>query len=140
MGSVSSTRGLVTATAGDDRLVGARCDVCATHVFPVQANCPRCGASMSATELPAVGTVWSWTVQRIRPKPPYAGPDEFEPFAVGYVDLGPLRVEGRLEGKPVASWHIGDAVHLVAGAPDERGEVWSYRFVADDADPPGDAS
>jgi uncharacterized OB-fold protein len=95
---------------------------------------------MSATELPAAGTVWSWTVQRIRPKPPYDGPDEFEPFAVGYVDLGPLRVEARLEGKPVADWRIGDSVHLVAGAPDEHGDVWSYRFVASDADPAGGSS
>jgi uncharacterized OB-fold protein len=94
---------------------------------------------MSATALPANGEVWSWTVQRTRPKPPYDGPDEFEPFAVGYVDLGPLRVEARLEGKAAASWQIGDAVHLRAGAPDERGDVWSFRFVADDADPPGEA-
>ena len=38
---------------------------------------------------PAKARLWSWTVQRFRPKsPPYAGPVAFEPYAVGYVDLG----------------------------------------------------
>ena len=64
----------------------------------------------------------------------------FEPFAVGYVDLGPVRVESRLEGKPADNWRIGDAVRLVAGAPDANGDVWSYRFVAADAVTPGDAA
>jgi uncharacterized OB-fold protein len=72
--------------------------------------------------------VWSWTVQHSRPKPPYQGADEFEPFAVAYVDVGPLRVEGRLEGRAADAWQIGDQVRLVAGEPDEQGQVWSYRF------------
>ena len=45
------------------------------------------------------GTLWTWTVQRFRPKsPPYAGrPEEFEPYGVGYVELpGEVRVEARL--------------------------------------------
>ena len=58
------------------------------------------------------------------------GPDEFEPFAVGYVDLGPVRVESpaRRATAPTA-WRIGDAVQLVAGQPDDDGDIWSYRFV-----------
>ncbi|HQV57892.1 MAG TPA: OB-fold domain-containing protein [Ilumatobacteraceae bacterium] len=65
--------------------------------------------------LPATGTVWSWTVQRIAVKAPYAGPQPFEPFAVGYVDLGPLKVETPLFGHPVDGWSIGEAVELAAG-------------------------
>jgi uncharacterized OB-fold protein len=48
--------------------------------------------------LPQRGTLWSWTIQSFPPKsPPYAGPADFVPFAVGYVQLGDtLIVEGRL--------------------------------------------
>jgi uncharacterized OB-fold protein len=44
------------------------------------------------------GTLWSFTIQRFRPKsPPYAGPEAFEPYAVGYVELpGEVIVESRL--------------------------------------------
>jgi uncharacterized OB-fold protein len=124
-------RGLVALIEGEEHLVGVRCMACGTHAFPPQPTCPRCGSATEPTALPARGTVWSWTVQRIRPKPPYTGPDEFEPFAVGYVDVGPLRVESRLEGKAAESWQIGDAVRLVPGGADDDGNVWSYRFVPD---------
>jgi uncharacterized OB-fold protein len=130
MTSTITTRGLVTMLDHEDRLVGGRCATCGTHTFPIQLACPRCGDAMGPVPLPATGTIWSWTVQRIRPKPPYQGPAEFEPFAVGYVDLGPVRVEARLTGKPVDAWQIGDAVRLVAGEPDTDGDVWSYRFEA----------
>ena len=48
--------------------------------------------------LPRRGTLWSWTIQSFPPKsPPYSGPAEFVPFAVGYVQLGDvLIVEARL--------------------------------------------
>jgi uncharacterized OB-fold protein len=67
---------------------------------------------MTEVELPSTGTVWTWTVQRMPPKPPYRGPTPFEPFAVGYVDLGPVLVESRLAGRDVDGWSIGDRVEL----------------------------
>ena len=67
--------------------------------FPRQGTCPRC-TSTDVTErrLARRGTLWSWTIQRFRPKsPPYTGPEEFEPYGVGYVELpGEVRVEARL--------------------------------------------
>jgi len=131
MTSTIDRRGLVTFVAREARLVGARCEACDTHTFPAQSACPRCSAGMTVVALPRSGQLWSWTVQRTRPKPPYRGPDEFAPFAVGYVDLGPVRVEARLEQNPVEAWRIGDQVQLVAGEPDDDGNVWSYRFVPD---------
>jgi uncharacterized protein len=128
-------RGVVTDVDGEVRLAGSRCGACDTHAFPIQATCPNCGAAMFETALPATGTIWSCTVQRIRPKPPYEGPDDWEPFAVGYVDLGPVRVESRLEAKPVDEWRIGEPVQLAAGAAGPDGEVWSYRFVPASAVP-----
>ena len=68
--------------------------------------------------LPREGTLWSWTVQRFRPKsPPYAGPEAFEPYAVGYVALGEaLIVEGRLTGAPIDRFAIDMPMTLVAQA------------------------
>ena len=37
-------------------------------------------------------------------------------FALAYVDLGPVKVEGRLRGKPIDGWKIGDAVQVVIDA------------------------
>jgi uncharacterized OB-fold protein len=42
------------------------------------------------------------------------------PFAVGYVDLGVIRVESRLAGKALTDWQIGDPVRLVVGPLDAR--------------------
>ena len=33
------------------------------------------------------GTLWSWTRQEFRPKPPYDGPEEFTPFLLGYIKI-----------------------------------------------------
>ena len=65
--------------------------------------------------LPRTGRLWSWTVQRFRPKsPPYAGPDAFEPYAVGYVELeGALIVEGRLVDVAFDALEIGMAMRVV---------------------------
>jgi uncharacterized OB-fold protein len=126
--------GLTTTVDGTEHLVGSVCTSCATHAFPVQDACPRCGAAMTPSALPTVGTLWTWTVQRIRPKPPYDGPEEFEPYAVGYVDLGPLRVEGRLEGRAPDEWTIGTPMRLAPRTPadpDGHGDIWRYRFVED---------
>ena len=127
-------RGLVASTEGEPHLVGVVCTVCGTHAFPPQLACPRCGAPTEYVTLPDRGELWSWTIQHIQPKPPYRGPEPFEPFAVGYVDLGPVRVETRLGGRAPDAWRIGDAVRLVTGVPDDHGDVWSYEFVPEDDD------
>ena len=122
-------RGLVTFVDGVARLVGVMCTVCTTHAFPPQMACPRCGASTETVTLPADGELWTWTIQHIQPKPPFRGPEPFDPFAVGYVDLGSVRVETRLAGRAPDAWRIGDAVRLLAGPADGDGNVWSYEFV-----------
>ena len=127
-------RGLVAFIDGDARLVAVQCSACGTHAFPPQLACPRCGAPTELAALPDRGALWSWTIQHIQPNPPYRAPEPFEPFAVGYVDLGPIRIETRLGGRPPDAWRIGDAVRLLTGPPDGDGDVWSYEFVPlDDA-------
>jgi len=80
--------------------------------------------------LPERGTVWSWTVQEFAPKPPYRGLGaEFEPFVLGYVDLGDVLVESRLD-VPRDEVRIGLPVRLTtipAYRDDE--DVFTYAFV-----------
>ena len=84
------------------RLAGSRCTDCGTTTFPKQTDCPRCARrTMEYHELPAEGSLWTWTVQAFEPKPPYLAPPEgFQPFPVGYVDLGEVMVEARLDAEP----------------------------------------
>jgi uncharacterized OB-fold protein len=114
----------VVESEGGARLVGSRCDSCGNTTFPSQPNCSRCGGTMSAVELPTHGTVWSWTVQRIAVKPPYTGPQPFEPFVVGYVDLGSLKVESPMFGRDLGAWHIGEPVQLCTGPAHSHLKFW----------------
>ncbi|WP_025291276.1 Zn-ribbon domain-containing OB-fold protein [Sphingomonas sanxanigenens] len=80
--------------------------------FPAR---PESDARYERITLPNHGRLWSWTIQRFRPKtPPYAGLDEFEPYAVGYIELdGVLIVESRLTDVAFETLAIGMAMRLV---------------------------
>ena len=86
------------------RLIGGRNRVTGRIVFP----CPA-GNDFEPYALGREGTLWSFTVQRYRPKsPPYAGPEAFEPWAVAYVELpGETIVEARLANVAFADIRIG---------------------------------
>ena len=96
---VPVAEGLIAGTAAEPRLIGSECNACATVTFPRQDSCPRCTSEdVRERLLSPRGTLWTWTVQCFEPKsPPYAADAEFEPYAVGYVELpGEVRVESRL--------------------------------------------
>ena len=134
----ASLDGLVTVVDGEPHLVGSRCGDCGTDTFPVHASCPRCGGEhVAPVTLPDRGTVWTWTVQRFAPKAPFRVPKAFAPFAVAYVDLGTVRVEGRLAGKAVDAWTIGDAVRLVVGPLDDGDPQWQAYWFEPAAGAPG---
>ena len=83
-------------------------------------------------ELSTTGTVWTWTTQNFRPPPPYAGPEEFAPYHVGYVELpGEVIVETYLTGYGDGRPTIGDAVELTIipfSTNDAGDEVVTYAF------------
>jgi uncharacterized protein len=111
-------------------LRGSACRSCGAHVFPVLGSCPMCsGVEVAEVALPTDGTVWSWTTQRFAPKPPFRT-DEFAPFSIGYVDLGPVIVEGWLVGR--TTWTIGEPVRLVLVKAWTEGDatVFTYGFEA----------
>jgi uncharacterized OB-fold protein len=100
-------------TAGDaPALIGGRDRATGRVVFP----CPADAGRYEAVELPREGTIWSWTVQRFRPKsPPYLGPEAFEPFAIAYVELpGSTIVETRLTGFAFDALKVGLPCRVVA--------------------------
>lgn len=123
--------GLFAKTDDGVALVGSTCHACGTTTFPRQSSCPRCPSEqMDDRVLPRQGTLWSWTVQRFEPKPPYRGPQPFEPYGVGYVDLGGLvLVESRLTESDPARLRIGDEVELVlVPLPTDDSEVTTFAF------------
>lgn len=105
---------LITDMPDAPALLGSRCADCAAYTFPRQAGCPRCtGVSMVDTPLARTGSLWTFTIQSFRPKEPYAGPEEFEPFGLGYVELsGQLLVETRLTESDPEALKIGMPMHL----------------------------
>lgn len=99
--------GLFTEEAAP-RLVGGRDPETGRIVFP----CPAKG--YEAWPLRRDGRLWSYTIQRYRPKsPPYAGPEDFRPWAVAYVELpGETIVEARLANVAFEDIRIGMDLEL----------------------------
>ena len=121
--------------ADPPRLVGARCTGCGTVVFPRQDSCPKCSdGTMAAHPLPLSGRVWSWTRQAFPPKSPYrpqAG--SYEPYHVGYVDLGEVLVEARLDvSRPEVRIGLPVRLTTVPAYRDEDGtDVLTFAFRPD---------
>lgn len=93
-------------------LVGGRERASGRIVFP----CPEDPARFEPVRLPREGRIWSWTVQRFRPKsPPYRGDEEmFQPFAIAYVELPAATiVESRLHGFRFDALKVGLPCRLV---------------------------
>jgi uncharacterized OB-fold protein len=124
---VPVAEGLIAGTAAEPRLIGSECNVCGTVTFPRQGSCPRCTSEdVRERLLSPRGTLWTWTVQCFPPKsPPYAGGEDFEPYAVGYVELpGEVRVETRLTAVDPGELEIGMPMELtLIPAPGDSGTL-----------------
>jgi uncharacterized OB-fold protein len=106
------------------RLIGARRKSDGEIIFPMPSG--DAADDYDAVELSPTGALWSWTIQSFRPKtPPYIGPEEFTPFAIGYVELpDQVIVETRLT--QTHGLKIGMAMELVIQPFD--GSVLTYAF------------
>lgn len=91
------------------RLIGGRHRQSGRIVFP----CPA-GDDYEHHPLKREGTLWSYTIQRYRPKsPPYAGPEAFKPWPIAYVELaGEAIVEARLANVEPEDIRIGMPLEL----------------------------
>lgn len=124
--------GLFEVADGRPRLIGGRRKADGKVVFPLPVG-PE-AANYDRVRLSSEGTLWSFTVQRFRPKsPPYAGADDeksFQPYALGYVELpGEVIVESRLETEDFAALKVGQPMRLTL-VPFRRtdGDVLTYAF------------
>ena len=111
--------GLFTWPSEQPQLIASRCRACAEITFPSQDSCPSCtGREAEEVLLGRRGTLWTWTIQRFPPPPPYAGPgdpESYVPFGVGYVELPEgIRVEGRLTENDPDKLEICMQMELVA--------------------------
>ena len=111
----------------EPRLIGGKHHVSGEIVFPL----PLGDAAALYEPLPLArrGTLWSWTVQSFRPKsPPYDGPEEFTPFALGYVELaGEVIVEARLS--QIEGLTIGMPMELTIAQFDADRSTFAFRPV-----------
>lgn len=109
------------------RLIGGRHRQTGRIVFP----CPP-GEEFEPWPLAREGKLWSFTVQRYRPKsPPYAGPEAFRPWIVGYVELpGEVIVESRVVGIGFDEVRIGMELELtlVPLDPDAADPIMIHAF------------
>lgn len=90
-------------------------------VFPLPEGTER--GKYEPIKLAPEGNLWSFTVQRFRPKsPPYNGDDDersFKPFALGYVELpGQIIVESRIDVNDFSRLKVG--MKMKAGTQELR--------------------
>jgi len=127
---------LFTGRNESTRLLAARSRLDNTYRFPPPAGADA--ALYEAVELGPSGTLWSFTIQRFRPKLPYNGrgtDDNFVPFAVGYVEFPQqLIIEGRIVVQDFRMLKIGLPMVLTTEAyrDDDHGNpVLTYAFAID---------
>ncbi|MFF3659350.1 Zn-ribbon domain-containing OB-fold protein [Streptomyces olivochromogenes] len=124
------------------RLIGSECTACGLVSFPAASDCVRCASTESKERLLAErGTLWTYTTQDFRPpSPPYDGPEAFEPYAVGYIELlGELLVEARLTEPDPDKLRIGQEMRLTLvpyTVRDDGTEVMTFAFAPAEEETP----
>lgn len=124
------------------RLIGSECTACGLVSFPAASDCVRCASTESKERLLAErGTLWTYTTQDFRPpSPPYDGPEAFEPYAVGYIELpGELLVEARLTEPDPDKLRIGQDMRLTLvpyRVQEDGTEVMTFAFAPAEEETP----
>jgi uncharacterized OB-fold protein len=130
MGQRPLAEGVYRLVDGEPRLLGGRRLSDGKIVFPLPQGAQA--KAFEPIELASEGVLWSFTVQRFRPKTPYAGPAEFKPYAVGYVELpGQIIVESHIVAQDFNALKVGLPARLTLvpfrKEPDGT-EVMTYGF------------
>jgi uncharacterized OB-fold protein len=132
MAGAPIAEGLFEVVGGTPHLIGGRRKSDGRMVFPKPQGSEAEG--YEPVRLSPEGRLWSFTVQRFRPKsPPYAGADDessFKPYALGYVELaGQVIVESRIETEDFTSLSVGMPMRLkLVPFRKAGGDVLAYAF------------
>jgi uncharacterized OB-fold protein len=133
--------GLLCGPLGDlsaVHLAGARCATCAEVSLGSSAVCPNCGSdAVEAIALGDHGVLWTYTIVRHKPPGDYRGPDPFEPFGMGLVELPDgVRVLAPLGGG-LADLSIGLAMRFrpLVRIDDDGGETVAFDFAPELSEP-----
>ena len=95
-------------------------------VFPLPLS--DSAKTMTLHPLSREGTLWSWTRQDFKPKPPYDGPEEFEPFLVGYIELpGEVIVESHIVDAKLEDLNLGMPMEFVIVPFDDKRSTYAFR-------------
>lgn len=95
-------------------------------VFPVPGG--DAAALVEPVALSRKGTLWSWTTQGFEPKEPYSGPQPFQPFLIGYVELpGEVIVETRIVDASAAELVIGMPMEFAVVPFDDTRSTYAFR-------------
>jgi uncharacterized protein len=129
-----------TDESGHAHLIGGKCPICGTYVFPPRAdNCPNpacAGDALDQVPLSRCGTLWSYTENRYPPPAPYPLSDPFAPFAIAAVELAEegIIVLGKVvDGTLAADLTVGidmelTTMTLFTGDDDVARTVYAWRI------------
>ena len=127
--------GLFSETDAGPRLLGSRCEACASVYFPPAPACKNPGCEHGRVvdvEFGARGKLWSYTIQYYPPPAPFRFDEPFTPFAIGLVDLPEgLRVVAMMSAEDPEALRIGAPVELVIEpmyTDDQGAEVLTWKF------------
>ncbi len=130
-----AAEGLFSETADGPRLLGSKCNSCATPYFPKSPACHNPDCAESKVEDAAFGPrgkLWSCAIQNYPPPLPARYNEPYAPYAIGLVDLPEgLRVLGRISTDNPEGLQLGTDVELVLEElyRDEDGnEVITWKF------------
>jgi uncharacterized OB-fold protein len=116
--------GLWTLEA-EPRLIGGRLSS-GKIVFPMPTG--DAARDVETYPLSRKGTLWSWTRQDFQPKEPFDGPEPFEPYLLGYVELpGEVIVETRIVEAALEDLKLGMPMEFVVAPFDARRATYAFR-------------
>lgn len=109
----------------EPRLIGGRLSS-GKIVFPMPTG--DAARDVETYPLSRKGTLWSWTRQDFQPKEPFDGPEPFEPYLLGYVELpGEVIVETRIVEAALEDLKLGMPMEFVVAPFDARRATYAFR-------------
>ncbi|MEI6640977.1 MAG: OB-fold domain-containing protein [Novosphingobium sp.] len=95
-------------------------------VFPFPSG--DAAEGVEPVRLSRKGTLWSWTRQDFQPKEPFEGPEPFQPYLLGYVELpGEVIVETRIVEAKLEDLKLGMPMEFVVAPFDATRATYAFR-------------